>query len=584
MANERLTAQIAALQKRFLAQLPEKMERLQAAIAKISSEDRGAGAKPESVRATARGIAHGLAGSGGTFGFPQISETARVLESELHPPTMQDAINHAINQRKIEDHLTRLQHVVAHALDADASLIDECLISSQSTYEEESTAREPDLEEDSRRTVFLVEDDTELASSIALQLGHFGYKVHSFSSPADMRDESDAARPLAILMDIGFPEGEFAGTSFIGEKIPSHLKDIPVLFISARGDFKARLEAVRAGGSAYFRKPVEISALAATLDSVTKRVPPMPFRVLIVEDDESIAELYAETLRSEGIEAEFITNPGRICQPLAEFSPDLILMDLYMPECDGIELASLIRQQPTYVSVPIVFLSCETRQDKQLAALKHGADDFLTKPIHADELVSVVKSRVSRARELRGRMDYDGLTGLLNHSKIMARLEVELARAHRLDRPIAFAMLDLDRFKSINDTYGHAVGDRVLRSLSHLLQQRLRRSDIAGRYGGEEFAIILTDTDAAGALRTLDELRADFAQLNHVAGNHEFKVTFSCGIADFPSYNHTDTLSAAADAALYAAKRLGRNRIEVTPPIDSPSPANKPGAPMPGAK
>jgi diguanylate cyclase (GGDEF)-like protein len=236
-------------------------------------------------------------------------------------------------------------------------------------------------------------------------------------------------------------------------------------------------------------------------------------------------------------------------------------MDMYMPGCTGEELAKVIRQQEAYVSVPIVFLSTETDTGRQLAAMQIGGDDFLTKPIRPEHLVSAVAARVHRYRVLRSYMERDSLTGLLNHTRLKEQLEVEVKRARRQGRSLAFVMIDIDRFKLVNDTYGHPTGDRVIKSLSHLLQQRLRRTDIIGRYGGEEFAVILTDTDGPTAIKLLDEIRAAFAQVRQQADGGEFSVTFSGGVAELSRFDSAADLGSAADRALYQAKREGRNRV-----------------------
>ena len=134
-------------------------------------------------------------------------------------------------------------------------------------------------------------------------------------------------------------------------------------------------------------------------------------------------------------------------------------------------------------------------------------------------------------------------------------------RSQRQGKPLVFAMLDIDHFKRVNDSWGHAAGDRVLRSLAKLLRQRLRRTDVAGRYGGEEFGLILTDLDAQGALPLLDAIRRDFGALRHSSGDAEFSVSFSAGIAEFPRHRRAEALIGAADAALYLAKQRGRDRI-----------------------
>jgi diguanylate cyclase (GGDEF)-like protein len=234
---------------------------------------------------------------------------------------------------------------------------------------------------------------------------------------------------------------------------------------------------------------------------------------------------------------------------------------MHMPGCTGLELAAIIRQQPAYVSIPIVFLSTEANRDRQLAAMHLGGDDFLTKPIKPDHLISAVTSRVQRARTLRSFMIRDSLTGLLNHTNTREHLDIEVARAQRQHGLLTLALLDIDHFKAVNDTYGHPTGDRVIKSLARLLQQRLRKTDIIGRYGGEEFAVILPHTDGLTAVKLLDEIRATFAHVRHQVDDCAFSVTFSCGIACFPDYADATQLTHAADQTLYDAKRSGRNQV-----------------------
>jgi diguanylate cyclase (GGDEF)-like protein len=190
-----------------------------------------------------------------------------------------------------------------------------------------------------------------------------------------------------------------------------------------------------------------------------------------------------------------------------------------------------------------------------------GGDDFLTKPIKPGHLVSSVSSRIQRSRMLRSFMVRDSLTGLLNHTAIKDQLEREVARAKRLKTPLAYAMIDIDLFKRVNDTYGHPVGDRVIKSLSRLLKQRLRETDVVGRYGGEEFAVIMSDTDGPAAMKVLDNIRDAFSRFSHLADGKEFSVTFSGGIADVALSGDAIKLGDFADRALYEAKHAGRNRL-----------------------
>jgi diguanylate cyclase (GGDEF)-like protein len=256
-----------------------------------------------------------------------------------------------------------------------------------------------------------------------------------------------------------------------------------------------------------------------------------------------------------------VNNPMKVMESLREFSPDLILMDIYMPECNGMELAGVVRQLEAFVSIPIVYLSAEKDMDKQLSAMSLGGDDFLTKPIKPEHLVSSVTSRIQRSRLLRSFMVRDSLTGLLNHTAIKDQLEREVGRAKREKMPLTYAMVDIDHFKQVNDTYGHPVGDRVIKSLSRLLKQRLRETDVVGRYGGEEFAVIMSNTDSHAAFKVMDELREAFSRLKHLVEGNEFSATFSCGIADVALFGDAIKLGDSADKALYEAKHAGRNRV-----------------------
>jgi diguanylate cyclase (GGDEF)-like protein len=238
-------------------------------------------------------------------------------------------------------------------------------------------------------------------------------------------------------------------------------------------------------------------------------------------------------------------------------------MDMYMPAGTGLELAAVIRQQPIYISTPIVFLSAETDLQKHLQAMQLGADDFLTKPILGGHLVSVVTARVQRSRILRSYIERDSLTGLYNHSRIKEQLELEIIGARRKNSTLVFAMLDIDHFKRVNDTYGHHIGDRVIKNLSRFLLNKLRRTDFIGRYGGEEFAIILPDTSEENSLKVLNRIREDFVKFPHYVQDTQFYTTFSCGLASFARYRDGTSLSRAADQALYEAKRAGRNRIRL---------------------
>jgi len=536
-----LQAKLQALSDDYAAQLPEKLQQLEQAWQQLPQPEWNAEGFADLYR-----MVHSLSGSGKTFGFAALSDVARTLEDYLKPLAAAQTALSEDQRLHVEVLLRELHQVSLHRDIAPGG--------------QEVVGSSIDKAVRSRR-IFIVEDDHAQAEELQIQLSYFGYTVSVFHTQGDFRQAMQANPDVIVLMDINFPEDDRAGVRVMHELQQGREIPIPVIFITSHHEFDVRLDAVRAGGIAYLNKPINISSLIDKLDNLTSSKPQIPYRVLIVDDSPALTSFYANVLEQAGKEVRTINDPLTTLGPLLEFSPDLILIDMYMPQCSGMELAKVIRQLDAFVSIPIVFLSAERDLDKQLSAISLGGDDFLIKPVQPQHLLSAVTSRIRRSHMLRSFMVRDSLTDLLNHTAIKEQLEHELARAARLGKPLSFAMVDIDHFKKVNDTYGHPVGDLVIKSLARLLKQRLRENDLVGRYGGEEFAVVLVDTDGTAAAKVLDSIRQDFAHLRHLGDGAEFSVTFSCGIADVAHFSNAARLNDAADKALYKAKHAGRNQV-----------------------
>lgn len=483
---------------------------------------------------------HTLTGSAGTYGYQELSIHARQLVNLLKKCLVQPPNNQEINE--IDASIQELRKISEHQPKKTRSDF-------FSNFVETAPTKKDFI-------YFLSEDDT-LKIDVASQLCHFDYNIKTFTKVEDLQTAIEKDKPATIIIDLS-SLSEQSKNSF-SEFIVKYSK-IPTFVISNKDNLQSHLEAVRMGSRTFFTKPLEISQLVDKLNQVfDERLNPL--RILIVEDSTNVAEYFATILQHSGMITEVINDPLEINQALMNFKPELILMDLYMPQISGLELAAVLRHQPNYESIPIVFLSSEDDKAKQLQAMSQGGDDFITKPISPEYLIWSVRNRAERYRTLRTFMLKDGLTGLFNHTNILTQLENELIRSKRLNLPFCFVIIDLDHFKKVNDTYGHQVGDQVIKSLAFSMRQRLRASDIIGRYGGEEFALILPDTTYDGAYNLCENLRKNFSKLTHNMNNENFSVTFSAGIAAVPPYSNASEIIEIADQALYKAKRKGRNCI-----------------------
>jgi len=240
-----------------------------------------------------------------------------------------------------------------------------------------------------------------------------------------------------------------------------------------------------------------------------------------------------------------------------------------LPGVSGYDLVRSLRQDERYATVPVIVLTTRGEMEARIQATQAGGDEHLVKPVSPALLLSTVAARVERGRFLRTLVERDGLTGLLTHTALLERARVSVSKKRRDPRrQWTWIMIDLDRFKAVNDRYGHPTGDVVLGRLAGLLRARLRQADVVGRYGGEEFAVVLEDLSGADAARLLERLRADFAAIEHRPreGGEPFHVTLSAGLATLDEGEDLSSWVQAADRALYEAKEAGRDRVVVATP------------------
>jgi len=372
---------LAALQAMFKLQLPDKIsaiDQLWLAVRQDMSNGK--------ELADLHRMVHSLAGTGGTYGAMVVSTVARELELPLKKlikmssPTSQLDL---LTQQHLDLLFKQLKNA---ALQWEPSEI---------PYIKPGEHKE---QHNDNNLVYLVEDDLFFAANLMTNLDQSGYRLKHFTELSDFEADYGNEIPGLIIMDIVFAEGDVAGAKIISRLQEKANTFPPVIFISVRDDIEARLAAARAGARRYFSKPLDIKKLVQTMDGLTERSVKKTFRVLLIDDDEALLEYYEIVMRDAGMEVKTLSNPLEGLNALAAFRPDVVVMDVYMPECSGLELAQVIRQDDAWTMIPIMFLSTESDLNIQLEAMNLGGDDFLLKPVEAGHFVSAVRAKAKRAR------------------------------------------------------------------------------------------------------------------------------------------------------------------------------------------
>ncbi|MCM2129892.1 diguanylate cyclase [Larsenimonas rhizosphaerae] len=490
---------------------------------------------------------HRIAGSAGTFGWTEVGAACREMEqqTQIWLKRADDVAPEALEMIR-----ARLRALIGHmhkaASDGDTPPRIDFDAGSEYT--------------DAAVTVVLLGLSTHEGEHMADALKGFGYAIRFAAEAGDILSMSPA------------PDVLVADQNVLTMSLRAYISrdDVPTALIQLNrlDTFERRLHAVRCGAQGYFTYPIDIPRLEARLRRLATRHTQDPYRVVIVDDDVELSEHFRLVLQAAGIDSRVVNTPSMVVAALHDHMPDILIVDINMPGCSGPELAQVLRLDDDWLKVPIIYLSAETDQDRRTVALRQAGDDFLAKPISDLDLINAVKVRSQRSRQLSEALERDGLTGLMKHAALKEQLDIEVSRAQRSGEPASVVMIDIDHFKSVNDTYGHATGDYVIRLLANLLRRRLRKVDTVGRYGGEEFVAILPNCDAENAARIFNEIRMNFSQLDCVSGEQSFRVSFSAGIATTASSGEGSVLLEIADQAMYQAKTGGRNKVCVSEPTD----------------
>ncbi len=479
-----------------------------------------------------------LAGAAAAHGLPEISALAREIENWLAETPSQTA--------ESADHLQGSLALLSRAVDAAGQSLDPVGV--------RETPRQAEF---GWRALVVVESGL-LRERTIRALWSAGFDVH-LGDPGEPETTSPSTRPDLVV--ISAEDAVHDPYATIAAWTSSRLaRPRAVVLIEATTPVD-RMRAVASGADQIYIAE-QVDSELPRFARLMARVGAPPARVVIVDPD-PVADAYAAYLMQAGVRVVQARDAAEAQDLFDAEVPDLVLLAEALPDADGVTFAKLLRQDPRFHLVPLVLVGPAGGVADKIAALRAGADDFLAHPVDESLLLQLVVSRAERGRQLRELVHRDGLTGLLNHATLLAELEIAVEFSRRSGSGFALLIVDVDHFRRVNDRYGHLVGDQVLVHIGSLMRSHVRASDLVGRYGGEEFGLILRGCTPEGAAHVAHKLQEIIAaQPAETRDGSVIPVTVSVGGAVYLHHGETAfEIGHAADKALHIAKTEGRDRV-----------------------
>lgn len=382
-------------------------------------------------------------------------------------------------------------------------------------------------------TVGVAVQHSEICETIIAILTQNNIQTYCANSLSDIDDIKRNYHPNIFIVDIKFPNKNIHIFDDINNIYGEHRDKSHIIYGSHANDLLAQISALRSQSGTLITYPIDSFYLLNKIFSLTNSNIEDPYRILIIEDSKTQAKLIASILSAANIIHKIENDPLNALTTIAEFQPELILMDIHMPHCSGLELGAIIRQHDEYVSLPIVYLSSDSSTDTQINSLSLGGDTFLHKPIKPTHLVSVTSMKAKRYRALRQLMMYDMLTNVLNRNNFFKNLHIELQRSQRNNTNIVIIFTKIDAFKTIEKQYGSQICDYILIAWSNILKQRLRCTDIIGRISNHHFGLLLPQTNIEQAQQIIIQLNSLLQQCNFNIDDNS-TITVSCSYVVAP--------------------------------------------------
>ncbi len=534
--------QLIQLHDQFTQQLPSRIRQIDKSWQFICEQSSG-----DVPLASLYQQVQQLADSGATFGFSALSQQAHTLQSYLAPYLQNYQAFNQVQRDWMQVMLDELKHAADKA-------------DSPVTW----SAPPPHAESGLAHVLLVVHPDEVITTVLQDQLSFFGYQVY-VANQLDALEGLLTEYPQAlILMNDAFPGDDQAGIKQINTLQQQRQQPLAVIFFSQQMHLSYRLAMIQAGSIAVFDDPQRVSAILDKLDNLLNMKRVDNSRVLLLDTDPMLNEYFSLLLQQAGFEVQSCHHSDSLLATLQDFRPDLLVVDIALPKVNGITLVSAVRQMEAFSALPVIFMTHQHSDNLQLTTAGFGTDVFLPKPIQGEALLSAAIGCIKRADLQQSYMTLDYLTGLYHYSAIKIQLKREISRAVRSKEPLSFALLEIDGLDQINEQHSLATGDKVQQALARLLTKRLRTSDMLGRYGGEELAVILVNCHAEQAQTILEGIAKDFARLQHGDEEHAtFTASVCAGIANLQQFGNINELTEAVELSLKQAKQQASGTIQI---------------------
>jgi diguanylate cyclase (GGDEF)-like protein len=390
-------------------------------------------------------------------------------------------------------------------------------------------------------------------------------------------DADDVAQMLAALLPdlIVVDPAYFDRLASIGAMLKNvrgkSSQRVAMLVISPRNDFRSRLDAMRMGADAFAHSNVELDDVLNRIGELLEQEKPDPYRILIIEDDRSQAIFAESILRKAGMQAQMVTDALAALDILDQFKPDMILMDLYMPGCDGMELTTIIREREDFINIPIVFLSGEQDTDKHFDAIQAGGDDFLSKPIRPKHLISAVTNRVRRARLLTRRkhtqIKQDQVSGLFDRAHLVDKLAEALTAEERAVLRGGIAFLELENPYQLREKLGLSGFEALLNQVGAVLASEANGSAMAARYGDYHFVLMTRERSVEDLVALSERVRARIGKQVFEVEDRSIALSIAAGVCAFDAkLGDAAAMINAAERACSQARRSTQHKVIVYQP------------------